>query len=66
MSNTYRLENARGEVRRERSLTTFRESGDVYYDLDGFHFINGPVASRMPRNDWRLGEVPRATLPSDS
>lgn len=51
MSNIYRMENARGEVRRARSLTTFHEAGDVYYDLDGFHFIN-EESMRMPRRDW--------------
>jgi hypothetical protein len=51
MSNTYKMTSAKGEVRRERSLTTFHYSGDVYFDLDGFHFLSDN-SSRGPRRDW--------------
>lgn len=51
MSNTYKLTNAKGEVRRVRSLTQFHVSGEVYYDLDGFHFRDD-FDERAPRSSW--------------
>lgn len=51
MANTYRMVNAEGAVRRRRSLTTFHEAGDVYFDIDGFHFLSDR-SGRGPRGTW--------------
>lgn len=58
MSNIYRMENADGEIRRERSMTTFHYSGEVYWDLDGFHFVFDE-SGRGPRRDWDFQGVAR-------